>query len=953
MDELIDKPQYIIVGSGIYGSIIAEKISNELNVKVLIIEKKSHIGSNYYDYIDKDTGILISKYGPNFFHTNNKKIWDYVQKFDTWKYWEHKVLAKVDNKYINIPINVKTINDLCGNIINDFSELNDWIDKTQIKYDTITNSEESAKSKFGEEIYEKIIKNYTYKRWKKYPNELNKAILDKFPFKKNNDISYFTDKFQALPTKGYTHFFERLLKSKNIKISLNTDFFNFKKKYNLDGVKIIYTDLIDEYFSIYDKLEYIGIEYDIKRYMNHSEKYFQENSIINYPEYDVPYSRTVEYKHLLNQSSSHTIIIKETATISGEPLYPILTEKNIKLYEKYKKLAEEEKNVFFIGRLTNYNYLETDEMISDALNYFKSKIKPNHIDSPIVEKDKNYVIICRYKENLDWVDNIVNGNYIDKIIIYNKGLPIIKKHKNIKIIQSLNIGREGGAYLDYIINNFNNLPDNIWFLQGDPVCHNPSIIELFKDENIEKYINNDLQTLTTRYIENIPPKDFYEDNNIYNISDNAKVIKYFINKNDMQLEGHSYFFDNGHQKIYDKFKGKYKTNNITDYLCKFIDISPPKNNIIEYLWSACFFVKKKEISKYNINVFKKLRKFLYETDNQGSFQGYILERFWGFLFSNKSWRKIYDCYKNNINGEENPFLISFDSKNKKLNISNSNCIKIEENSTLIIKKNNKLYKLPTLGFLENTLSIHCPDIKTAYEYHEWKTWERPLSIILRGHIRNAFSNNLLKIFIGNVLKINKDINIFIHTWDESEAKISWRKLNRKNIKRVNETVIRNYFGEKQNDPINESRIDKDTKMELFGNIRGKVGGIPKIAWKLMWAGKYKIFNYIYTQKWPYILNLRFDLFNIRQSWKMGINVKSATLFVSTLLTNKNDKIIFFKNKPMEGIDNIYFGHTSKMHELASKFHKNLDNTVIPYINIHKQEKIVYLVANNVVTTNNS
>lgn len=555
MDELIDKPQYIIVGSGIYGSIIAEKISNELNSKVLIIEKKSHIASNYYDYIDKDTGILISKYGPHFFHTNNKTIWDYIQKFDIWKNWDHKVLVNLDDKYINIPINVKSINDICGNIINDFSELNDWLDKTQIKYDKITNSEECAKSKFGEEIYEKIIKNYTYKRWKKYPAELNKELLDKFPFKKNNDIRYFSDKYQALPSQGYTHFFERLLNSKNIKILLNTNFFEFKKKYNLDNIKIIYTDLIDEYFCLDNKLEYISIDYHIKRYMYYGKKYFQKNSIINYPDYDISYSRIVEYKHLLNQESPNTIIIKEVTTISGEPLYPILTEKNIKLYEKYKKLAENEKDVFFIGRLTNYNYLETDEMISDALNYFESKIKPNHIDKPIVEKEKNHVIIFRYQENLEWINSIANSNYIEKIIIFNKGLPdIIKKHEKIKIIQ--NTDKEGDTYLDYIINNFNNLSDNIWFVKADPFKHNPMFLELFKDENIEKYINNDLQTLTTRYIENIPPKNFYENNDIYNISEKAKVIRYFINKNDMQLEGHSYFFDKGHQNKYDEFKKK-------------------------------------------------------------------------------------------------------------------------------------------------------------------------------------------------------------------------------------------------------------------------------------------------------------------------------------------------------------------------------------------------------------
>ena len=230
-------------------------------------------------------------------------------------------------------------------------------------------------------------------------------------------------------------------------------------------------------------------------------------------------------------------------------------------------------------------------MISDALNYFESKIKPNHIDKPIVEKEKNHVIIFRYQENLEWINSIANSNYIEKIIIFNKGLPdIIKKHEKIKIIQ--NTDKEGDTYLDYIINNFNNLSDNIWFVKADPFKHNPMFLELFKDENIEKYINNDLQTLTTRYIENIPPKNFYENNDIYNISEKAKVIRYFINKNDMQLEGHSYFFDKGHQNKYDEFKKKYKVESVTDYLCDFIGIAKPKYNIIEYLWSACFFVKK-------------------------------------------------------------------------------------------------------------------------------------------------------------------------------------------------------------------------------------------------------------------------------------------------------------------------------------------------------------------------
>jgi UDP-galactopyranose mutase len=365
--------KYLIVGCGLSGVVIAEQIANKLNSKVTIIEKRNHIGGNCYDYIHEETGILMNKYGAHLFHTNNEEVWNYITSFDKWERWEHKVLTYIENKFVSIPVNITTINELCGEHLQTENDATKWLNENQVKYDFIHNSEEVAKSRIGEVLYDKLIKDYTYKQWNKYPHELDKSVLQRIPIRTNFDTRYFNDKYQALPKKGYTHFFERLLDNKNIEVKLNTDYFEYIKE-NSDYDIIIFTGPIDSYFPDLEKLEYRSIDFHIEVIKNMN--YYQPNSVVNYPGKDIPYTRIVEYKHFLNQTSNDTVIVSETTNDVGEPYYPVPNKKNLDLYEKYKILAknEELKNVFFVGRLANYKYFNMDEAIANSLDFFNTVI---------------------------------------------------------------------------------------------------------------------------------------------------------------------------------------------------------------------------------------------------------------------------------------------------------------------------------------------------------------------------------------------------------------------------------------------------------------------------------------------------------------------------------------------------------------------------------------------------
>ena len=318
--------------------------------------------------------MLMKKYGAHLFHTNHEDVWKYINLFDKWIRWEHKVLTFTDNKFVPMPVNITTINELCDESLQNEEDVKEWLKANQVQYENITNSEEMAKSRIGNILYDKLIKEYTYKQWNKYPEELDKSVLERIPIRPNFDTRYFNDKYQALPHKGYTHFFERILDNKNIEVKLNIDYFEHIKDNSYDV--IIFTGPVDSYFNNLDKLEYRSIDFEIKKIKNMN--YFQPNSVVNYPNKDVPFTRIVEYKHFLNQESKDTIIVSETTNDKGEPYYPVPNKRNLELYNKYKALAENEEknNVYFVGRLANYKYFNMDEAILNSLKFFENVLEP-------------------------------------------------------------------------------------------------------------------------------------------------------------------------------------------------------------------------------------------------------------------------------------------------------------------------------------------------------------------------------------------------------------------------------------------------------------------------------------------------------------------------------------------------------------------------------------------------
>ena len=362
----------LIVGCGLSGVVMAERFANILNKRVLIIDKRDHIGGNIYDYIEQETNILMSKYGAHLFHTNEEKVWEYINKFSKWIRWDHQVIGKVDNKLINIPVNINTVNAICNENIKNSIEMDEWLKTNQVKYEKIENSEQMGKSRVGEILYEKIFKDYTYKQWEKYPEELDYTVLERIPIRNDFDNRYFNDKYQALPADGYTKFISTILENKNIDVLLNTNYFDFIKKNPISNFKnIIYTGPIDAFYQDknLEKLEYRSINFVIEKYKD--MPFYQTNSVVNYPENNVKYTRIVEYKHFLNQKSNDTVIVKEFSTNIGEPYYPIPNKKNQDLYEKYKELSLNETNVHFLGRLANYKYFNMDKAILNSLEYFE------------------------------------------------------------------------------------------------------------------------------------------------------------------------------------------------------------------------------------------------------------------------------------------------------------------------------------------------------------------------------------------------------------------------------------------------------------------------------------------------------------------------------------------------------------------------------------------------------
>jgi len=358
----------LIIGAGISGSVLAERYAS-IGKKVLIIEKRNHIAGNCFDYIDEN-GILVSKYGAHLFHTNEEDVWKYVNQFSDWYPWQHKVIARVEDKTVPIPVNITTVNELFGTTISHEEEMKNWLEEHRSPIAHPSNGEEAVLSRVGPVLYEKMFKHYTKKQWDKYPAELDASVLERIPVRTNYDDRYFSDNYQALPKGGYTQLFDKILNHPNIEVLLETDYFDVKDEYK-NYEKLFYTGPVDRFFefkhSLLEKLEYRSINFVSETI---ETDFFQENSVVNYPGTEVDFTRIIEYKHFGNQKSEKTTVVKEFTVDEGEPYYPVPNPRNQEIYARYKEEADKLIDVHFVGRLANYKYFNMDQAFKNALDLF-------------------------------------------------------------------------------------------------------------------------------------------------------------------------------------------------------------------------------------------------------------------------------------------------------------------------------------------------------------------------------------------------------------------------------------------------------------------------------------------------------------------------------------------------------------------------------------------------------
>jgi UDP-galactopyranose mutase len=354
---------FLIVGAGLSGAVLAERLAQE-EKKVLIVDKRNHIGGNTFDYFNSE-GVLVHKYGPHIFHTNSPDVFNYLGKFTEWRPYEHRVLASVDGLMVPIPINMNTINTLYGLNLSCDEVSNFLISKAE-KKDRIVTSEDVVLSHVGKDLYEKFFKGYTRKQWGMDPSELDASVAARIPTRSNRDNRYFTDTYQAMPLHGYTKMFEKMLDHPNISIMLNTDYKDLEKwiPYN----KMIYTGPIDYFFNhCYGHLPYRSIEFKFKTF---EQETYQPTGTVNYPN-DQAYTRITEFKYLTGQKHNKTTVVFEYPKAEGDPYYPVPRPENAELYKKYQLLAQTTPNVYFSGRLATYKYYNMDQVVAQSLTLFK------------------------------------------------------------------------------------------------------------------------------------------------------------------------------------------------------------------------------------------------------------------------------------------------------------------------------------------------------------------------------------------------------------------------------------------------------------------------------------------------------------------------------------------------------------------------------------------------------
>ena len=360
------KYDYLIVGAGYAGSILAERLASQHGARILLIDRRPHIGGNAYDE-PNEAGILYHKYGPHIFHTNSEQVVEYLSQFTEWRPYEHRVRAVVRDKLVPIPINRTTLNKLFDLDLETDEDAAEYLASRAEPVDEIRTSEDVVVNAVGRELYELFFQGYTRKQWGLDPSELDKSVTSRIPTRTNTDDRYFTDTFQAMPRDGYTKMFEGMLDHPLIDIRTGVDFRDVRDE--VAAEHIIYTGPIDEYFDFrFGRLPYRSLKFDHRTL---EQERFQEVGTVNYPSPEVPYTRISEYKHLTGQEHPRTTITYEYPSAEGDPYYPIPRDENQQLYKKYEALADSTPGVTFVGRLATYRYYNMDQIVGQALATFR------------------------------------------------------------------------------------------------------------------------------------------------------------------------------------------------------------------------------------------------------------------------------------------------------------------------------------------------------------------------------------------------------------------------------------------------------------------------------------------------------------------------------------------------------------------------------------------------------
>ncbi len=376
---------YLIVGAGFAGSVLAERLARGSNARVLVVDKRPHIAGNAYDHYN-EAGILVHRYGPHIFHTNSREVFEYLSQFTDWRPYEHRVLASVDGQLLPMPINLDTVNKMYGLSLTAM-QVDGFFASMATPVERVRTSEDVIVSKVGREMYEKFFKNYTKKQWGLDPSELDASVTSRVPIRSNRDDRYFSDTFQAMPLHGYTRMFERMLDHPNIKIMLNTDYREIQDM--IPHREMIYTGPIDEFFNYrHGKLPYRSLKF---KHETHDRTSYQPAPVVNYPN-EHAYTRITEFKQLTGQEHPKTSVVFEFPCAEGDPYYPVPRAENAELYQKYKALADATPGVHFVGRLATYRYYNMDQVTAQALTLYAKLGGVHHLkrlDTPPTELHGN------------------------------------------------------------------------------------------------------------------------------------------------------------------------------------------------------------------------------------------------------------------------------------------------------------------------------------------------------------------------------------------------------------------------------------------------------------------------------------------------------------------------------------------------------------------------------------